>query len=315
VDCLVDLPGVGENLQDHVAGSQYFYRFDKDTLPHYNDYLNGDPAAILKADEDFEQGSNGPHTMNFIGGAGRIRPTEEELQEMGPDFRKLWNEYYLNAPDKALFITCFVERPMNNPKWTFLTSEYSYKIFIPYTLYPVSRGSVHITSPSISDSPDFKPQYLLDPRDLPPHVLAYKQHREVARHMPSFRGEVCELHPRFSEASAARCIEYPTAAQRAEIANSKVVYTEEDNKVIEEWVKANFAPVWHWLGTAAMRPREQGGVVDKNLNVYGVQGLKVADLSICPENVGANTYNTALMIGSKASEIVAKELGLEMPDN
>ena len=94
--------------------------------------------------------------------------------------------------------------------------------------------------------------------------------------MPSFRGEVCELHPRFSEASAARCIEYPTAAQRVEMANSKVVYTEEDNKVIEEWVKANFAPVWHWLGTAAMRPREQGGVVDKNLNVYGVQGLKVA---------------------------------------
>ena len=41
----------------------------------------------------------------------------------------------------------------------------------------------------------------------------------------------------------------------------------------------------------------------------------IKDLSICPENVGANTYNTALMIGSKASEIVAKELGLEMPDN
>jgi len=102
VDCLVDLPGVGENLQDHVASSQYFYRFDKDTLLHYNDYLGGDPAAILKADEDFKQGSNGPHTMNFIGGAGKIRPTEEELQEMGPAFRKLWNEYYLNAPDKAL---------------------------------------------------------------------------------------------------------------------------------------------------------------------------------------------------------------------
>lgn len=102
VDCLVDLPGVGENLQDHVAGGQYFYRFDKDTLPHYNDYLNDDPAAILDADEEFKQGGKGPHSMNFIGGAGKIRPTEEELQEMGPAFRKLWNAYYLNAPDKAL---------------------------------------------------------------------------------------------------------------------------------------------------------------------------------------------------------------------
>jgi len=102
VKCLVDLPGVGENLQDHLAGSQYFYRFDKDTVPDYNDYLKDDPAAILKADNDFKQSRKGPHSMNFIGGAGRIRPTEEELQEMGPAFRKLWNQYYLNAPDKAL---------------------------------------------------------------------------------------------------------------------------------------------------------------------------------------------------------------------
>ncbi|KAF8433455.1 GMC oxidoreductase-domain-containing protein [Terfezia claveryi] len=315
VECLVDLPGVGENLQDHLAGSQYFYRFDKDTLPHYNDYLRDDPAAMLEADEDFKQGGKGPHSMNFIGGAGRIRPTEEELQEMGPAFRKLWNVYYLNAPDKSLFISCFLERPINDPQWTFLTPEYSYKIFIPYILYPVSRGSIHITSSSINAFPKFRPQYLFDPRDLPPHILAYKHQREFARRMPSFRGEVREFHPPFPEASAARCVEYPTAEQRVEIANSKVVYTEEDNKVIGEWVKANFFPVWHWLGTAAMRPREQGGVVDGNLNVYGVQGLKVADLSICPENVGANTYSTALLLGGKAAEIVAKELGLGMSDN
>lgn len=41
------------------------------------------------------------------------------------------------------------------------------------------------------------------------------------------------------------------------------------------------------MGSAAMKPREEGGVVDSRLNVYGVQGLKVADLSICPDNVGA----------------------------
>ena len=68
-----------------------------------------------------------------------------------------------------------------------------------------------------------------------------------------------------------------------------------------------------------MKPREMNGVVDPNLNVYGVQNLKVADLSIgkleylayvfvprranvsfplpAPTNVGANTYNTALVVG------------------
>jgi alcohol oxidase len=45
-----------------------------------------------------------------------------------------------------------------------------------------------------------------------------------------------------------------------------------------------------------MAPREgnsivKHGVVDERLNVYGVKGLKVADLSICPDNVGCNTFS------------------------
>jgi alcohol oxidase len=60
-----------------------------------------------------------------------------------------------------------------------------------------------------------------------------------------------------------------------------------------------------------MKPRERGGVVDSRLNVYGVQGLKVADMSISPANVGSNTYSTALVIGEKAAVIIAEELGIE----
>ena len=60
-----------------------------------------------------------------------------------------------------------------------------------------------------------------------------------------------------------------------------------------------------------MKPRERGGVVDPRLNVYGVQGLKVADMSIAPSNVAANTYSTALVIGEKAAVMVAEELGIE----
>jgi alcohol oxidase len=59
-----------------------------------------------------------------------------------------------------------------------------------------------------------------------------------------------------------------------------------------------------------MAPRDKGGVVDADLNVYGVTGLKLYDLSICPGNVGANTNNTALLVGEKAADIFARELGL-----
>ena len=65
------------------------------------------------------------------------------------------------------------------------------------------------------------------------------------------------------------------------------------------------------LGTCAMKPREQGGVVDAKLNVYGVDRLKVADMSIAPGNVSANTYGTALVIGEKAAVIIAEELGIK----
>ena len=53
-------------------------------------------------------------------------------------------------------------------------------------------------------------------------------------------------------------------------------------------------------------------MVDNKLNVYGTSGLKVADLSICPSNVGANTYSTATAIGEKAALIIARELGINM---
>lgn len=51
------------------------------------------------------------------------------------------------------------------------------------------------------------------------------------------------------------------------------------------------------------------GVVDERLNVHGVKGLKVADLSIAPDNVGANTFTVALTIGEKAAALVAEDLG------
>lgn len=49
-----------------------------------------------------------------------------------------------------------------------------------------------------------------------------------------------------------------------------------------------------------MAPREgssiapHGGVVDERLNVHGVKGLKVCDLSICPDNVGCNTFSVSI---------------------
>jgi alcohol oxidase len=90
------------------------------------------------------------------------------------------------------------------------------------------------------------------------------------------------------------------------------VYCKEDDEAIMDWVRDNLNTTWHSLGTCAMRERERGGVVDGSLNVYGTQGLKVVDLSMVPENVGANTNNTALVVGEKAAVIIGREMGVEV---
>jgi choline dehydrogenase-like flavoprotein len=49
-------------------------------------------------------------------------------------------------------------------------------------------------------------------------------------------------------------------------------------------------------------------VVDSYLNVHGVSGLKIADLSVPPLQVAANLYSTALAFGEKAADIILEEL-------
>ena len=80
----------------------------------------------------------------------------------------------------------------------------------------------------------------------------------------------------------------PSEPYNAKKVHEDIKYTEEDDKAIDDWVADHVETTWHSLGTCAMKPREQGGVVDKRLNVYGTQNLKCVDLSICPVSI---TYN------------------------
>ena len=78
-------------------------------------------------------------------------------------------------------------------------------------------------------------------------------------------------------------------------------YSREDIAHIEIWTKRHVETTWHSLGTCSMAPKEgnsivKHGVVDERLNVHGVKNLKVADLSICPDNVGCNTFSVSVYL-------------------
>ena len=177
-----------------------------------------------------------------------------------------------------------------------------------YTAYPYSRGSIHITDKeNVIDGYEFDTGFLSHPSDLKKQLWAYKMSREVARRLPYYNGELELGHPKFPEGSKAALA---SAAGTGEV--KAIQYSKEDDAAIEDWIRGNLNTTWHSLGTCAMRPKEKGGVVDKELNVYGTQGLKLADLSIVPENVGANTNNTALVVGEKAAVIIGRELGIKV---
>ena len=74
----------------------------------------------------------------------------------------------------------------------------------------------------------------------------------------------------------------PSEPYDASKVHEDIKYTKEDDDAIDDWIADHVETTWHSLGTCAMKPREQGGVVDKRLNVYGTQNLKCVDLSICP---------------------------------
>lgn len=170
---------------------------------------------------------------------------------------------------------------------------------------------MHITGAKLDDPLDFDVGFFNDAHDidLKKQVWAYKKQREIVRRATYYRGELAAGHPKFPEGSAAACTEI--SEQLKDVKDLK--YSEEDDAAIEQWLRENVNTTWHSMATCKMAPRDQDGVVDANLNVYGVQGLKLADLSIAPANVGANTNNTALAVGEKAASIILAELGSSTP--
>lgn len=171
----------------------------------------------------------------------------------------------------------------------------------------------NITGSSPDDALDFKTGYLSDEAefDLQTHVWAYKKQREVARRMKSQRGELALRVPSFGAGSAAA---FPSVddeeGDAAAAPEREIRYEAPDETVIEKWLRDNMSTCWHGLGTCKMAPQDKMGVVDAGLGVHGVRGLRVADLSIVPENVAVNTMSTALTVGEKAADIFMRELGL-----
>ncbi|KAF8813189.1 alcohol oxidase [Phlegmacium glaucopus] len=301
---LVDLPGVGEHYMDHnLVFTPYIASEDAQTM---DILFRGTEEELEPFVKRWKQDGKG--LMAQIGGdAGiKLRPTKDELLSMSPEFDHRWSTYFENAPDKPVMLmlpyAAYGGLNPEVPRGQYLSIAY-------FSAYPVSLGRVHISTGLDPYGPlAFEPGFLDEPADLVILRWAYKKAREMARRMKFYRGDLEVAHPKFAEGSLAAT---QLAGTPVEISAPEITYSKEDDDAIDEHHRRSAETTWHSIGTCAMKPRAQGGVVDERLNVYGVQNLKIADCSIAPENVGANTYNTAIAIGEKAAVIIAEDLGIK----
>ncbi|PCH43085.1 GMC oxidoreductase [Wolfiporia cocos MD-104 SS10] len=305
IPTIADLPAVGEDYQDHHAIVVPFYAKDGTETLDRVDFDKAQSKAGCTMDEgrlwsvwlevclnDLSYTEyNYQYGNSWIDAGIKLRPSPNELKDIGPDFKERWSQYFAAAPDKS--ILWFGLLPFNPSR---------------QQLNPVDSNSAE----DVYAPQDINPNFLGDKGDPALLRWSYKRSREFARRMPSYTGETLDQHPAFSTNCQARC---QAEALPVNVAAPDLQYTPEDDEIIDSWIRATVAATWHPLGTCAMKSRDDGRVVDPRMNVYGIKGLKVADLSIAPENVSANTYSTALVIAEKAAELIMQELDASISDN
>jgi choline dehydrogenase-like flavoprotein len=142
-------------------------------------------------------------------------------------------------------------------------------------LRPESRGRVALSSPDPRRSPLIDPNFLSAPSDLDMLMRGARLvHRMLeAPPLKSYGGRLL----------------YPV--------------DDDDDQALEAAIRARADSIYHPVGTCRMG-RDETSVVDPQLRVRGVDGLRVADASIMPTLVSGNTQAPSAMIGEKAADLI-----------
>ena len=92
---------------------------------------------------------------------------------------------------------------------------------------------------------------------------------------------------------------------KCEVIDTSIPHPPESEEYLKAYVKKSALTVYHPIGTCKMgSASDPTAVVDPTLKVKGIKGLRVADASIMPNIVSANTNAPAIMIGEKAADLI-----------
>jgi len=247
-----ELPGVGENLQDHLQIRMVY----EVNVPTLNDEINN---LFLRAriGLEFLLARRGPMTM----GASQVcvfAKTRAGLAD--PDIQ-------------------FHFQPLSADKPGLVMHPFSGVTSSVCQLRPESRGRISICSPDPCTHPLIEPNYLAHSLDQETAVASMRVGRQIMTATAFAPYLVSERLPGDNMESDEQLLD---AARNI----SQTIY--------------------HPVGTCKMG-RDPMAVVDHRLRVRGVNNLRIADASIMPTIVSGNTNAPTIMIGEKASDLIATD--------
>jgi choline dehydrogenase len=244
---LLDLPGVGQNLQDHPVVAVCYRSKRPVSLANATS-----PLSILR----YVLFKQGPLVSNVAECGGFVH-TREGLDR--PDIQFHFAPAY------------YLEHGLRQVSGHGFT-------YGPTLMRPESRGWIRLRSSNPADPPRIQPNYLEAGNDRLALLEGLRIGRRIVacRAMDEFRGE-----------------EYCPGSQ---------VSTDED---LMAYIRRTTETLYHPVGTCKMGA-DQMAVVDPQLRVHGIEGLRVADASIMPEIVTGNTNAPTYLIAEMAAAMMAK---------
>jgi alcohol oxidase len=101
IDIVSDLPGVGQDYQDHHLVGKAIFHVDVSADDTGDDIVSNNPDTHARHAEEFMHGRGG-FVWNYVDTGMKYRPTPDEVKSMGPEFENVWKEHFVNKPDKPL---------------------------------------------------------------------------------------------------------------------------------------------------------------------------------------------------------------------
>jgi choline dehydrogenase len=147
-----------------------------------------------------------------------------------------------------------------------------------------SRGKIRLRSSDPRHKPAIDPAYLSDSSDLDPLVRAIEMAREFAAARPLRKVVSVELAP------------------------GGDITTEAE---LRQWIRGDLGTLYHPVGSCAMggdsrlAASKLTSVVDTELRVRGIEGLRVADASVMPTVPRGNTNAPTIAIAERAADLIA----------